>query len=281
MGALTITAARAFKTIPHVTHVAAVVDGVLSDTANLNALNTTQIQKLADTYARLYCSYGIIDGVQLDLEPYGSRYKTSVLTFVRRLSRDFRDTTFCPQPSYGKHLSFFVGPRQADADLYNALGPNGYAVISGYDLDSPGPGLPETPQQYRTNLASNVDFVIQNAAKSLYGKYSVGLPFAASACEFATGVSTSNSQVVIRGYPMYSATDPSNSYIPLAFEVLSAKLGDGASSLASPFLGVSVWAWLSRDVVVSGYRHTPKNALDTPGMSTYLVSNMPRKAVMA
>ncbi|GIL76644.1 hypothetical protein Vretimale_8846 [Volvox reticuliferus] len=276
MGTLTKTAAAAFRTIPNVTHVAAIIDAWLGASySNLNALTTAKLQALADAHARLYCSSTLLDGVQLDLEPYSATYKTSVLTFVKRLSQNFRNSTFCYQP---KFLAFFVGPRQADTALYNALGPNGFAVISGYDLDSPGQGLAETPQQYKTNLKSNIQFVISNAATSTYGKFSIGLPFAASVCEFETAISTTDPSKVIMGYPMYSASQPS--YIPAAFDVLNQTLGVNATRLDSRCLGVSVWAFLSRDVVVSGYRHMPKNAFDTPGMMTYLAGNMPRKAVM-
>ncbi|GLI65424.1 hypothetical protein VaNZ11_008990 [Volvox africanus] len=277
MGALTEAAAAAFRTIPNVTHVAAIIDSWLGASyANLNTLSTSKLQALADAHAQLYCASTLLSGVQLDLEPYSPTYKTSVLTFVKRLAQSFRDPAVCSRGP--KFLSFFVGPRQADAALFNALGPNGFAVVSCYDLDSPGPGLPETPQQYKNNLKSNVQFLVSTAANSTYGKFSIGLPFSAAACEFETAISITDPSKVIAGYPMYSASQPS--YIPAAFEVLNQTLGVNATRLDSRYLGVSMWGFLSRDVLVSGYRHLPKNVFDTPGMMTYLVSNMPKKAAM-
>ncbi|EFJ44597.1 hypothetical protein VOLCADRAFT_95239 [Volvox carteri f. nagariensis] len=274
IGTLAKTAVTTLRGIPNVTHVAAIIDADLTASyANLNKLTTAKINALADAHARLYCESSF-DGIQLDLEPYNPTYKNSVLTFVRRLSLDLRDPSYCTRP---KFIAFFVGPRQADATLYGALGPNGYAVISGYDLDSPGPGLPETPEQYRINLKSNVNFVINNA-NSTYGKFSIGLPFAASACEFESGVSLTDPSNIIQGYPMYDPVRPS--YIPSAFDVLNQTIGSSGPSLTSRFLGVSVWGFLSRDVRVLGYRHTPKNVFDTPGMMSYMAANMPRKAVM-
>ncbi|GIL55865.1 hypothetical protein Vafri_11363 [Volvox africanus] len=277
MGSLTETAAAAFRTIPNVTHVAAIIDSWLGASyANMNTLSIAKLQALADAHAQLYCASTLLSGVQLDLEPYSTTYKTSVLTFVKRLAQNFRDSAVCSRGP--KFLSFFVGPRQADAALFNALGPNGFAVVSGYDLDSPGPGLPETPQQYKTNLKSNIQFVMSTAATSTYGKFAIGLPFSASVCEFETAISITDPSKVIAGYPMYNTSQPG--YIPAAFEVLNQTLGVNATRLDSRYLGVSVWGFLSRDVVVSGYRHLPKNAFDTPGLMTYLLSNMPKKAAM-
>ncbi|GFR40177.1 hypothetical protein Agub_g734 [Astrephomene gubernaculifera] len=274
IGKLTEIAAKSFRSIPYVTHVGAIIDGILSGSANLNSLTSAKVKAFADSYARVYCNSSALDGIQLDLEPYSATYKNSTLTFVRRLSQNLRDNSTCAKP---KFLAFFVGPRQADADLYDALGPNGYAVISGYDLDSPKAGYPETPKTYQTNLLTNVKVVLTSAATSKYGKFSIGLPFAASACEFQTGISTTNPAKTIPGYPMYDANNLTNSYIPNAFAVLNQTLGAGYEKVGNPFLGVSVWAWVSRDVVVSGYRHVPKLPFDTSGMMSYMAKTMPCK----
>ncbi|KXZ42373.1 hypothetical protein GPECTOR_155g83 [Gonium pectorale] len=280
LGKLTEAAARAFRSIPYVTHVAATVDGYYDGTGSSNGdfndLTAAQLQSLADAYARLYCASAAFDGIHIDLEPFAGRFQIAITNFTRRLSENLRNPSFCPTPYYGKFLSFFVGPYQATAELYNALGPNGFAVISGYDFDSPGPGLPESPSTYRTNLLASLRTVQANAALSSYGKYSVGLPFSASACEFEAGIGVTDPSKVITGYPMYHPTQPS--YIPAAFEALNQTLGaTGYESFSSPFLGVTVWGFLSRDVRVSGFRHTPKQPFDTPGMVQFVSTRMPRK----
>ncbi len=91
------------------------------------------------------------------------------------------------------------------------IGPNGFAIISGYDLGTNPPGVPTPPATYGTLLTQSINAIVANAGikthipsvqitaitcivgKSYY--FSLGIPAAASDHEFTNATRTNGDQI--------------------------------------------------------------------------------------
>ena len=79
-------------------------------------------------------------------------------------------------------MSIFCHAVDATPDVFEALGPNGHVIMSGYDLGEQPPGIPSLPETYKVRLAEAVELLRQNAGPN--GRFSIALPAAASTMEF-------------------------------------------------------------------------------------------------
>eukprot|EP01121_Diplochlamys_sp_Union-15-3_P018688 TRINITY_DN6863_c0_g1_i1.p1 TRINITY_DN6863_c0_g1~~TRINITY_DN6863_c0_g1_i1.p1 ORF type:complete len:367 (-),score=81.85 TRINITY_DN6863_c0_g1_i1:45-1145(-) len=211
-------------------------DGGQSWSPDFSKLTTTQIHQWADTTAALYCSYSFVGGIQVDLEPFKSPYRNGTLEFYRRLSSNLRSydkNCVNPDRPYGRSVSAFMFASAATPDVFDALGPNGFVVVSGYDLGGNPAGVPNTPNQYSQLLQAEINTITKNAGTT--GKFSIAIPGAASTHEFTEYVQESGK--VTAGYPMYSSNSPS--YVPVAISALSTVKN-------SPnYIGTSIWGFSS------------------------------------
>jgi len=236
-------AATIYSHVQGVKQVICVVDGRMdggqSWSPDLSKLSVAQVQEWADLTANLYCSFDQVSGIQIDLEPFEPPYATNLIVFLARLSLNLRSKeNNCVNPLYpnGRSISTFLFASAATPEVFQALGPNGFAIISGYDLGPNPAGTPSPPATYGGYLTTAIKQIIANAGNQYY--FALGIPAAASDHEF-TNATNSNTGQVISGYMMYSPK--TDSYLMEAFSSISAtQLRNNPQ-----FLGVSLWGFSS------------------------------------
>ena len=97
----------------------------------------------------------------MDLEPFSGKYRAPLLTFLSALSANLRSPERnCVSAAHpqGRSISTFLSAGALTPEVWAALGPNGYAAVSGYDLSDAPAGTPSTPayfaQQFAATLAT-------------------------------------------------------------------------------------------------------------------------------
>lgn len=263
-------AAAIYSKIPGVQRVICVVDGRMdggqSWSPNLSNLTVAQCEQWADVTADLYCSFDQVSGIQVDLEPFEPPYAANLIQYLKRLSSNLRSkNNNCVNDLYpnGRSLSTFLFASETTVEILEALGPNGFAIISGYDLGPNPSGVPSTPAVYGSYLVQAINQIISLAGNQYY--FSLGIPAAASEHEFTNATDT-NGQYT-DGYPMYSATE--DSYLKEVFAAIdSTKLRQN-----SQFLGISVWGF-SSEMIAGDYDYLPSNPFVQDGEEAFLKSNL-------
>jgi hypothetical protein len=166
------------------------MDGTEDWSPDLSRLSAEEVLEWSRWIAQWVCAYERIDGVQLDLEPIGTQYPWdfNFRLLARELGQLFASRDYgcvSPRRPDGVALSTFALATAVDVELMQLLGPNGYVVVSGYDLGEGGAGTPNPPEVYEANLRTNLQSIKATAAESGV-PYMVGIPAAASTHEFET-----------------------------------------------------------------------------------------------
>jgi hypothetical protein len=224
---------------------------------NLNNLTTTQIGNLAQQTARLFCRDDNLGGVQIDLEPYADPYKQSLETFIHAMHDSFMDesgengckTTTHPE---GRTVSYFTFAHNTRDDFWKTImGPNGYFVFSGYDINPQGgdPSVPEKDSFLFSNVSQfgkNLEAEIPEIQRAIQGggKFSLAIPISASCHEY-------EHYVPMHGDGCGPACQPWNSgatmaqYVQKAMDIITdAKWGETLKIKdGGQFLGLSFWVW--------------------------------------
>lgn len=169
---------------------------------DLSKLSTEEVVEWSRWMAQWICAYDRIDGVQLDLEPLGTQYRwdANFRLLASELGNLFASRDYgciSPRRPDGVALSTFALASSVDVGLMQAMGPNGYVVISGYDLGTGGAGSPNPPSTYEANLRAQLASIKATSAKSGV-PYMVGIPAAASTYEFETYLK--DGQLISSGY---------------------------------------------------------------------------------
>jgi hypothetical protein len=265
------TAAQNYKLVYGIKNVILTVDGQMNgadpSSPDLSKLIPSQVQAWADQVANTYCAYDFVDGLNLDLEPARAPYLNNLLIFLKQLSGDLlKGSCMNALHPYGRTLGVFVSAAAANSDFYAAIGSNGYAIISGYDLSDNPPGTPTTPSQYGTQIKARVTQVLTQA-KPVNGSFIIGIPAAASVHEFTKYVPASGASVT--GYPMYSATQPN--YVTQAVQATHAVLTGYKG-----WLGTSLWTFSDKIAVPPSSNNLfyPATAFDQTGEMVYLQTNL-------
>ena len=147
------------------------------------------------------------------------------------------------------------------AEVWQALGPNGFLTVSGYDLSSAPSGVPSTVPYFKAQLAASLEAVAASAAAN-NGSYFVGIPAAASAHEFAAYTLANGS--VTTGFPQ-------TQYVTAALEALAA----GAEGRKG-YLGPALWGF-SPEIEVpphSGNFFQPGNPFVEAGEEDFLAQKL-------
>lgn len=228
-------AALAYAATPGVNYVSVVIDGRMDGgepySPDLSRLSHAQLLAWASDTAALYCSVDAVDGIQLDLEPFEGKYKAPFLVFLGALAANLRSVERnCVSATHphGRSITTFVFAGSISAEMWAALGPNGYVTVSGYDLSDAPAGTPSTVAQYARALNASL-VAVAASANAHNGSYYVGVPGAASAHEFETF--TFANGTVVRGAPQLE-------FVQAALEAL------GAHAVTSPgFLGPALWGF--------------------------------------
>jgi len=263
-------AATIYSKVTGVQSVICIVDGQMdggqSWSPNLSNLTVSQVEQWADITADLYCSFDQVSGIQIDLEPFEPPYAKNLIAFLARLSSNLRSkNNNCINDIYpdGRSLSTFLFAKEATPTVLEALGPNGFAIISGYDLGPNPSGTPSTPVAYGGYLTQSIATIIKSAGDQYY--FALGIPAAASEHEFTNATDT-NGQFT-SGYPMYS--NSSDSYMKEAFIAIEAsKIRENPQ-----FLGISLWGF-SSEMIAGNYEYLPSNPFVQSGEEQFLKNNL-------
>ena len=230
-----VAAAESYNATPGVAHVITVIDGRMDGgeaySPDLSKLTPQQLIEWANGVAELYCSYDVVSGIQLDLEPFSGKYVDPLLLFLTALSANLRSPERnCVNSMHpaGRFITTFLFAEALTAEVWAALGPNGFATISGYDLSSAPAGTPSTPAVYGARLRAALANASASAAAH-NGSYFVGIPAAASAHEFET-FNFANGTVVTGA--------PQLDYLETALAALAA----GATGMPG-YLGPALWGF--------------------------------------
>eukprot|EP01116_Phalansterium_solitarium_P021604 TRINITY_DN6789_c0_g1_i1.p1 TRINITY_DN6789_c0_g1~~TRINITY_DN6789_c0_g1_i1.p1 ORF type:complete len:354 (+),score=63.25 TRINITY_DN6789_c0_g1_i1:79-1062(+) len=253
-------AAQIYKNTTGVEYVIAVIDGRMDGgedwSPDVSKLTAAQCRLWADRLARLYCSFDFIDGLQVDLEPFSGVYRTNLLVLLSRLANQLQlADNNCVNARFpnGRSLSSFMFASDATPEVFSALGRNSYIAVSGYDLASTGPGVAQTPLQYATALQAVLNTLIANAGTT--GKYTIGVPAAASTHEFSSYIAVSGAATP--GYPNFSTT--ADSYLVRA--VLTV---EQASASSDDRIGPPPFAKIPKSAKLDvGLRHQDRGGMAT------------------
>lgn len=261
-------AAAAYGSLPGVEHLVAVVDGRMDGgedwSPDLSTLTTAQVQQWADTTAQIYCSFDTVDGLQIDLEPMTGKYLPNLLVFLERLGQNLASSErHCVDDKHpdGRTLTTFGFAAAVTADVWKALGPNGYFTVSGYDLATTAPGVPNTVEEYTSKLTTALGEILE-LANANNGSFIVGIPGAASTHEFANY--TTADGAVTQGYPQIQ-------YVEAAVGALQATVG------SSPlYLGAALWGFSSEMAYPPHSKNlfTPGTPFIDPAEQAYLQGNL-------
>ena len=106
---------------------------------NVTAISDSSLVALGKQIANFACRSPYVDGVQFDLEPYNKKYSEKVNKVLAELSRMLEECSSSAHPE-GRSVSIFVfaDALNPETGLLKALGKNGYAVVSMYDLGDCG-----------------------------------------------------------------------------------------------------------------------------------------------
>jgi hypothetical protein len=264
-------AAMIYKGIPGVKSVILTVDGQMnggqSYSPDLSKLTPAQVRSWADSTAQLYCAYSFVDGLQIDLEPATPPYLANLLVFYRRLSADLLLTTNnCVDSAHptGRTIGVFMSAGSATPAVFQAIGANGYVIMSGYDLGTFA--VPTVPATYGLQLTAALKLLALNAAAS-HGSFVIGIPAAASTTEFSQYIPASGADVF--GYPMYSST--ASNYATEALAAIQANIKSNPGYLGTALWGFSLYM---ENPKTSGNYFYPAIPFDQAGEIGYFQANL-------
>lgn len=263
-------AARRYAAVEGVDTIIAVLDGRMDGgkgySPDLSKLTVPEVQAWADHSAEVYCAVDVVAGIQMDLEPFDPPYIDNLIVFIARLSQQLRSAKYnCvgPQHPKGRTISafFMANVSRAHPEIWDALGANGYATISGYDLSSAPAGTPSTPAAYGAALVKTIDTI--RAGVKGNGSWMLGLPAAASCHEFEKFVR--NNGQIVEGYSQLS-------YIQTALRTLDDMRVRGDAA----FAGVGLWGFAQDMAYPPNTNNTfyPQNPFATKGEEAYLQQNL-------
>jgi len=230
---------------------------------DLRNLSNVSIAKLASDAAKLYCASDVIDGVQVDLEPYRPPYAESLGSFVSMLSKTLLDESSqygCRDAAHpqGRAVSYFCFAHDifynngnvTPSPFNDMLGPNGYYVFSAYDLDpkpEDGGFMYNTPDEFKERFAAEIPFFRKVLGNDY--KFTMALPVGASCHEYesykpnSTGCGPACEELE-SGHTM-------DEYVTAAFDLLTDPATTASTNglfclsekIDSQFLGIAWWSW--------------------------------------
>jgi len=223
---------------------------------NLVNLTDAGIDRLARETAELYCKQEIVDGVQVDLEPYKDPYKTNLEKYVTGVGHYFLDEakeTGCRNDNHpsGRTVAYFTFAHNHKPSFTQSLGPNGYYVFSGYDLfpkEADGGFMYNNASEFADRLKTEIPYI--RPVIGTTGHFTLALPIGASCHEY-------EQYRPMKGKGCGPACEPLDShvtmdqYVQAAFDVLldpaTTKATNGlfcmSESKKSQFLGISWWSY--------------------------------------
>jgi hypothetical protein len=271
-------AAQVYKKTDGVEHIIALLDSRMDGWAQIEAYNDYDGCKFGDFYpnlgnltdmsidllakdtAELYCAVDIVDGVQVDLEPYREPYKTPLrkfLTKVREYMYDENKTTGCRTDTHpkGRSVSYFTFAHNHATDFVTeVLGDNGYFVFSAYDLFPKDLAFTyNNVTEFKNNLIKEITYMrpaLSGPDGTTKGKFTLALPFGASCHEYEQYVPMKGDGC---GPACEGLTNPAqmHQYVQAAFDVLldpeTTKATNGLfclnEKIDTQFLGISWWSF--------------------------------------
>lgn len=218
-----------------------------SEAPDLRNATQEQLEDLALGIAEAYCAYPVVSGIQIDLEPYAAPWHKSLNSLLGAVSKALRATEHgCVSERYpqGRAISLFAYPDALQGTgLASALGPNGYIVVSGYDLYTPDMGdkaMFNTPKEYAAKLQKEVN-AIQEVCSALRVPFSLAIPISASTHEYEKYTPGKYCGDICTSHQNPARmTD----YFNAAINVVEANpLTFPQGNVTSLFRGLSLWLW--------------------------------------
>ena len=244
--------------IPGVESIHAIIEG---DNSILNADPTIVAHSLAQTY----CNLDIL-GLTFDLEPM-SGYINFTLPMFKVLSLLLSSTQYgCVNMKFrgGRFLSKFAGSGYV-AELFKAMGPNGFFILSGYDLDYETEKI-HSPEEYGKALRSqigNIERIVVNTSL----KFTVAIPAAASTTEYSKKVNRISGLVTYNDYKNF---DGGNGYVEEAVKVIKTFL----PRLENNYIGTTIWT-LADTITIKDISFYPSSFFEIEGEAEWLSLNLP------
>lgn len=280
-----IEAAETYKKKIPKSQIVPVIKGDMADThawgPDLSKRSYVEVVAWADKVAAIFCSYKKVDGLHVELKPTTKDYTKHLLLFIDRLSSSLRSRKLnCVSRAHhphGRSISFLGSAEDATPELWEALGPNGFFVLRGFDLPLQNKttleyiitdaGTPSDPKAYATAFASELKKMKSSAAKgykdihnkSYPGFFMVGIPASGTAREFEAY--TTEAGDIISGFSKNQAH-----YVKNAFD-------NGLKEMCNvpQFLGVALRSFASQ---ASYPQHTPGHPFANVDTKKYLLSNL-------
>lgn len=223
------------------TTIMAIIDGSTKSSL-LKALSYSEVgTKTADLVASIICADPNVDGVFFDLEPLDIS-SPGQFAFYKEISRKFSSAS-CIDTNHphGRMFGAFLSPHKISdwSALAAAFGTNGFAAVSGYDVNDVQPPVPVTMHAYTASVTGML--LSMDAASQKYKiPYTVVIPAASSFSEF-------------NKFGFYDGTIP-----PPNFKLQKDYTSDGITQVGymkaaraimmaqakSPyFMGTDYWSW--------------------------------------
>lgn len=231
-------------TVPHL-QMLPIFDGTTSKGSVFYPLLTSPplaVATAAEVASKVCSDPNDLDGVMFDLEPLEINNQALRQLFTSTAADLSKDQCINTTHPSGRAMGVFISVSKVNATtngwqlLRSALGSNGYAIVSGYDMGSSG--VPLQPGTYGARLSGNIQ--LMDAAATKYKiPYVIALPASASFSEF-------------QEIGTYDTSEPGN------FKLVKDYSGEGITQLgyiksattqvgqdvkSSYFLGIDFWSY--------------------------------------
>ena len=193
-------------------------------------------------------------------------YLQFILPVLRSLALILKSADYgCVNNRYpnGRVLSIIANPINA-ASLLAAMGPNGFFILSGYDLYYGEKS--QSPAEYAASLTTRVDALINAVTNTSY-KFSISVPASASTREFSSSFDTLTGLTTVNSFKIF---DNGSGYLEAAIGVIKSSM----SRFNSSCVGTTLWG-VSDKIFDGNLTFSPNNPFESRGEAFWLSSNLP------
>lgn len=229
------------------------------DVPDVRTMTKAEIEHAARTIARTYCALPVVSGVQVDLEPFSGAFVPGVVALLRRTAELLRGPQ-CVDSAHphGRFVSLFTFAESLATpqgkQLLDAIKPNGYVIISGYDLypDNPDTRF-NTVASYRTKLIKQVRATVSVLEGSDLA-WSLAIPMTASSHEYESY--SPSKKFCGPACTPYKNDAKMVDYVNAALDVVESMPKVFAMSHSSRFRGLTLWKWGEEGDVMEYPKHS-------------------------
>eukprot|EP00658_Telonema_sp_P-2_P040522 TRINITY_DN28979_c0_g1_i1.p1 TRINITY_DN28979_c0_g1~~TRINITY_DN28979_c0_g1_i1.p1 ORF type:complete len:494 (+),score=93.72 TRINITY_DN28979_c0_g1_i1:237-1718(+) len=246
-----------------------------SSAPDVQNMTGADFERFGNQVVDTFCTYDKVAGVQLDLEPFRAPYARGIVQLMRLLAEKLR-TGACVSSTHpeGRFLGLFAFPDGlADSGLLEAISPNGFITISGYDLapDSADSKF-NTVDEYKAKLQSEIGRTV-SVMTATNTSWTLGIPATASNHEYKAYLPST--EHCGPACTQYNNTATMVEYVKAALQVARG-LTVNAESL---FRGFTLWKWVAPGTPPTDYPQRSGNRFYPEEMASdtlaYLKQSLP------